>query len=266
MRHVPILAAVTDTRLFRLCAVEPDRYEWIPARTWLDALTAIRTRAVDLAVVDPLLGREPRSVEIARLHQHFPSLPLVVYTTLAPETAGVLLELGRAGIRRVLFERFDDAPGAIRRVLRAELELSASQQLMQQLTAALPALPDTLREALEATLHAPGDRSTVSALARRAQVTRRTCERSFARAGLPSPKMVMLLARVLYAHRLLLDPGYTVEDVAQKLGYASPKTLQAHIREVFGLTAGDLRMSVSPEEALELILRRYVTHGQRVAS
>ena len=63
---------------------------------------------------------------------------------------------------------------------------------------------------------------TVSALARRAQITRRTCERSFARAGLPSPKIVMLLARVLYAHRLLLDPGYTIEDVALKLGYATP--------------------------------------------
>ena len=67
---------------------------------------------MDLAVVDPMLGQAPRSVEIARLHQHFPSLPLVIYTALTPETAGVLLDLGRVGIRRVLFERFDDAPAA----------------------------------------------------------------------------------------------------------------------------------------------------------
>ncbi|HET8621963.1 MAG TPA: helix-turn-helix transcriptional regulator [Gemmatimonadales bacterium] len=266
MRQVPILAAVTEARLFRLCAVDPERYEWLPARTWPDAVAAIRTRAVDLAVVDPLLGQAPRSVEIARLHQHFPSLPLVIYTALTPDTAGVLLELGRAGIRRVLFERFDDAPASIRRTLRAELDSSASQVLIQQLSQALPGLPEPVRPALEAALRSPADCLTVSALARRAQITRRTCERSFARAGLPSPKVVMLVARVLYAHRLLLDPGYTIEDVALKLGYATPRTLQAHFREVFGLTAGDLRMSVSPEEALELVVRRYVARERAAAS
>jgi AraC-like DNA-binding protein len=213
-----------------------------------------------------MLGQAPRSLEIARLHQHFPSLPLVIYTALALETAGVLLDLGRAGIRRVLFERFDDAPGGIRRMLRAELEQSASQVLIQQLIQALPGLPEPVRPALEAALRSPADCLTVSALARRAQITRRTCERSFARAGLPSPKIVMLLARLLYAHRLLLDPGYTVEDVALKLGYASPRTLQTHFRDVFGLTAGDLRMSVSPEEALELVVRRYVARERAVAS
>ena len=254
MRQVPILAAVTEARLFRLCAVDPDRYEWLPARNWPDAVAVIRTRAVDLAVVDPLLGQAPRSVEIARLHQHFPSLPLVIYTALTPDTAGVLLELGRAGIRRVLFERFDDAPASIRRTLRAELDSSASQLLIQHLGQALPGLPEPVRHALEAALRSP------------AHITRRTCERSFARAGLPSPKVVMLVARVLYAHRLLLDPGYTIEDVALKLGYATPKTLQANFREVFGLTAGDLRMSLSPEEALELVVRRYVTRERAAAS
>jgi len=266
LRHVPILAAVPGERLFRLHAAEPEGYEWVPAASWVQAVTVIRTRPVELAVVDPTLGGEPRSMEIERLRQHFPSLPLIVYTTLAPETAGVLLDLGRAGIRRVLFHRFDDAPAALRRALYAELEQSASQRLMQQLTGVLPPLPESLRRALEVTLHAPGDGPTVSVLAQRAQLKRRTCERWFARLGLPSPKMVMLLARVLYAHRLLLDPGYTVEDVALKLGYTRAKTLQMHFREVFGLTAGEVRLSLSSEEALRLITERYLRQPSRAAS
>ena len=60
----------------------------------------------------------------------------------------------------------------------------------------------------------------------------------------------MVLTRLLYAHRLLLDPGYTVEDVALKLGYSKTKTLQMHLRAVFGLTAGELRVSLSTEDAL----------------
>jgi hypothetical protein len=59
----------------------------------------------------------------------------------------------------------------------------------------------------------------------------------------------MILTRLLYAHRLLLDPGHTVEDVAVKLGYGKVKTLQRHLRAVFGMSAGDLRVSMSLEEA-----------------
>jgi AraC-like DNA-binding protein len=260
------LAAVPPERLARLSAGAPDGCRWLSVTTWLDTVTAIRTRPVELAVVDPLLGGQPRSVEIERLRQHFPSLPLVVYTVLAPETAGVLLDLGRAGIRRVILYRFDDAPSALREVLQSELEQSASRRILTELTTALPGLPDPLAHALEAMLHAPGDNPTVAALADHAQLTRRTCERLFSRRGLPSPKTVMLLARVLYAHRLLLDPGYTVEDVAAKLGYGRVRTLQMHFREVFGLTAGEVRMSLSSEDAVRLIVRRYLDAPRQAAS
>ena len=78
--------------------------------------------------------------------------------------------------------------------------------------------------------------------------------------------MVVVLARLLSAHRLLLDPGYTVEDVALKLGYSKAKTFQMHLREVFGATAGELRVSLSTDEALAAIRGRYFTHLQRAAS
>jgi AraC-like DNA-binding protein len=78
--------------------------------------------------------------------------------------------------------------------------------------------------------------------------------------------MVMVLTRLLYAHRLLLDPGYTVEDVALKLGYSKTKTLQMHLRAVFGQTAGELRVSLSSEEALMVVTERYLTPLTQVAS
>jgi transcriptional regulator GlxA family with amidase domain len=65
-------------------------------------------------------------------------------------------------------------------------------------------------------------------------------------------------ARVLYAHRLLQDPGFTVEDIAQRLGYAQVKTLQQHARAYLGLTAGEMRLSLTPEQALELVAQRFL--------
>jgi AraC-like DNA-binding protein len=256
LRHL-LLAAVSPDRLMRLRMLDPERYHWVSGDGWPEAVEAVRAKPVEMAVVDPLLGGTARAHGIERIRLLFPSLPLLIYTELAPATAAVLLQLGRAGIRRVVFQRFEDAPASLRSALQAELEQSASQQVMQALNGVLQELPRELLRALEEMLHAGEETPTVTTLAQRAQLTRRTCERWFTKLGLPSPRMVMMLTRLLYAHRLLLDPGYTVEDVALKLGYSKTKTLQMHLREVFGVTAGELRVSLSTEEALMIVTERY---------
>jgi AraC-like DNA-binding protein len=265
LRHL-LLAAVPTDRLLRLRALDPDRYQWVSGSGWPEAVDSIRAKPVEMAVVDPLLGGPARAHGIERIRLLFPSLPLLIYTELAPATAAVLLQLGRAGIRRVVFHRFEDAPGSLRTALQAELEQSASQQVMLALASVLQDLPKEILQSLEIMLHARDEAPTVTALADGAQLTRRTCERWFMKMGLPSPRMVMVLTRLLYAHRLLLDPGYTVEDVALKLGYSKTKTLQMHLREVFGLTAGEIRISLSTEEALMMVANRYFTPMSQVAS
>jgi AraC-like DNA-binding protein len=265
LRHL-LLAAVPADRLFRLRTLDQDRFQWTSVASWPEAVETIRGKPVDMAVVDPLLGTgEPRPHGIGRLRQFFPSLPLLVYTDLTPANAGVLLQLGRMDIRKVVIHRFEDAPGALRQAILTELEHSASQQVLQSLDPLLRQLPKELRDALEAMLHAPGDGPTVTTLADRARLTRRTCERWFTKVGLPSPRTVMVLIRLLYAHRLLLDPGYTVEDVALKLGYSKAKTLQMHLRTVFGVTAGELRVALSMEDALAIITHRYFSPLRQVA-
>ena len=256
MRHL-LLAATPLERAFRLRRLDPSRYEWVTAESWGQAIEVIRGQPIDMAVVDPLLGSEARAYEIQQLRHRFPSLPLMLYTELSPATAAVLLDLGRVGIQRVVFHRFEDAPASLKSAIDAELERSVSHEVMKLLSRALRDLPGPLRHGIEAMLHAPGEGLTVVALAERAQMTRRSCERWFQRVGLPSPRVVMVLARLLYAHRLLLDPGYTVEDVALKLGYGKVKTLQMQLRAVFGNTAGELRVTLSPDDALTIIVNRY---------
>ena len=71
---------------------------------------------------------------------------------------------------------------------------------------------------------------------------------------------------MLYAPRLLQDPGFTIEDVAKRLGYAQTKTLQLHARAYLGLTAGEMRLSLSPEDALARVVHQFLTPaGARVS-
>src|SRR5207245_10626427 len=100
-----ILAAVPDIQLLNLRRAAAARFTLARAGSWAEALSTIRTRPVELAVVDPLLSGEPRTREIERLRVLFPSLPLVLYTTLTPRTAGLAPPLARAGIEPVVTAR-----------------------------------------------------------------------------------------------------------------------------------------------------------------
>src|SRR6058998_1102690 len=239
-----VLAAVPDVQFHKLRRAAGSRFTVAQVATWDDVLTSIRGRPVELAVVDPLLSGQARSQEIERLRVLFPSLPLMLYTTLTPRTAGVLLALGQRGIQHAVFANYDDHPSRLREVLGQEEARSSSR-------ARLPAGRD-------AAAPLPSEPRGGAQDAVRARVDRRTCERWFTRVGLPSPRHFLSAARVLYAHRLLQDPGFTIEDVAKRLGYAQTKTLQQHARTYLGLTAGEMRLSLTSDEVrTRVLLQRF---------
>src|SRR2546430_17660814 len=93
-----VLAAVPDLQLHRLRRAAGLRFALAHARTWDDAVTTIRTRPVELAVVDPLLAGSPSATEISRLRRPFPSPPLAPYPTPSPPVAALLLALGPRAI------------------------------------------------------------------------------------------------------------------------------------------------------------------------
>ena len=82
-----VLAAVHGSLLARLQYAARDRFRFVPARTWDDALSAILTKPLELAVLDPALDGAARSQEIERLRVLFPSFPLILYTQLSPAVA-----------------------------------------------------------------------------------------------------------------------------------------------------------------------------------
>src|SRR6266567_1394177 len=241
-----VLAAVPDVQFHKLRRTAGGRFGVVQTLTWDDVLTVIRGRPVELAVVDPLLSGDARSQEIERLR--------------------VLFALGQRGIQHVVFANYDDHPTRLREVLSHEEARSSSRQLLDQLADALAPLPSELRWVLEEALRSPGEVQTVGQVAVRARVDRRTCERWFTRVGLPSPRHFLSAARVLYAHRLLQDPGFTIEDVAKRLGYAQTKTLQLHARAYLGLTAGEMRLSLDSNEALARVAQRFLTPQARASA
>src|SRR5256884_544996 len=219
-----VLAAVPDVQLHKLRRAAGLRFALAHARTWDEAVTTIRTRPVELAVVDPLLGGSPSATEISRVRRLFPSLPLALYTTLSPSVAAALLALGQSDIHHVVFARYDDHPARLREVLAAEEARSTSHRLREQLGWMLAPLPSELRWALEEVLRSPAELQTVQQVAARARVDRRTFERWFLRLRLRPPRPFLAPPPVLHPHRPLPGSPFTAHHRAQPRRAAPPQT------------------------------------------
>ena len=261
-----VLAAVRPPLVDRLQGAAGHRFRFLAVRTWEDAVTAVLRRPVELAVVDAALEGQPRAQGIERVFKLFPSLPLILYASVSAEMAPVFLQLGRSGIRRVLVEHHDDHPHRLADALVAEAAHAVSRQLIEAISDLLAGCPGELRWAIETVLREPAEVQSVKALAERARMDRRTCVRWFARAKLPPPSATLIALRVVYAHRLLQDPGYTVEDVAARMGYGQTRSLTMNMKDVLGMTPGEARVTLEPDEVLSLVRRRYFTPERAAAA
>ncbi len=251
-----VLAAVPRTSAARLQHAVGKRFRFLIAQSWAEAFEAIRREPLEMAVMDPSLGGPPRGHEIERIRMLFPSLPLLLYTRLIPEVVPVLLRLGQAGIREVVVAGHDDHPRRLSDALLGAAAGTLSRRLIEEMEDVLVGCPGELKWAIETMIREPASFHTVQDLADRARMDRRTCARWFTKAQLPPPSVVLMVFRVVYAHRLLQDPGYTVEDVAAKLGYAKARSFTQNVKEVFGMTPGELKVALSTEEALTIVRER----------
>lgn len=252
-----VLAAVRSLLATRLRRAAQHRFEFHAVDCWEAAVDAILRQPLEMAVADPGLSGKIRAQEIERIRVLFPSLPIILYTTLSPDLAPTLLRLGQAGVRNVVIAQHDDHPNRLRDLLIAETVHAASHQLIQAMDDLLAECPAELRWAIETMIREPSAVHSVKELAYRARMDRRTCLRWFARANLPPPSVVLTVLRAVYAHLLLQDPGYTVEDVAAKLGYQQTRTFTQNVKDVLGMSPGELRVTLSPEEVIDAVRRRY---------
>ena len=81
----------------------------------------------------------------------------------------------------------------------------------------------------------------VRLLARHLDVTPSTMMSRFFRAGAPTPKRYLAMARLVRAARLFENAGFSIANVANHLDYSSPQSFGRHVRTLLHITAGEFR-------------------------
>lgn len=217
------------------------------ASDWASLEELVRTEPVDVVVVDPGEGAIVRTDEVRRLLHQFPSLPLVVYTTLSPVVTQALVELARAGLHTVVLRGFDDEAERFRALLERLPEYELSERLLSMLQDPLGRVPARMRRVIVRCIRSPHEFQDVNDLARATGVTRRTFDRWMETVGVSSKSLVRI-ARAVRAYHLMRDPGYRLTDIARKVGYQEARLFARHVRQVAGMVPSSLRRRLEPDE------------------
>jgi AraC-like DNA-binding protein len=259
---VNVVARLPPLLLSHLRIVLGREHHVIAVDKWDELEIEVRRRPVDLIVADPRAEGTVRLEELRTLIRNFPSLPIVIYTILAPETMSATVELAKLGVRHVVLRNFDDEPRRFRDLLERQPAYVMSDQVLGSLARPLGTVPAELARAVERLFRVPQQFRDVNDLAAAAAMNRRSLDRWLDRAGLATARMLVLGARLLRAYFYMQDPGRSLDEVVERLGYGSARLFARQVRAATGLTPTALRESVPPEEFLALITARLGRRGE----
>jgi AraC-like DNA-binding protein len=224
------------------------------AGSWDELRAAVVQRVIDVVVVDPVVEGNLRTDVIEELHRRYPSLPIVLYTTLSAASMRGILQLGRTGIEHVVLNRFDDERRRFLELLERVPGQVLSDQMLRLLAPELMKLPMQVVRAVEQLFRSPGRFRSAQDLSAVAGTILRTLYRQLESAGIHSPRLLVAAARLLRAYALLRDPGRQIKEVAEKVGYHSQYQLTQHMRTLTGHTPRSARMHIEPEQFVTLLV------------
>ena len=251
-----VVAYLPAPLLSHLRIVLGDRHQLTPVDGWEALEGAVRREQADIVVLDPTLPGTVRVSETVVLQQRYPSVRVVVYTSLTPSAMRMVVELAKHGLQHVVLHRFDDDPRRFTELLTQLPGHALGELLLEKMNDAVAALPPRVGGAVARMMRAPRHYSTVDDLAAGAGMTRRQLYRVLEGAGFTSPRLLVQAARAVRAFAFLRDPGRLLEDVSEKLGYSEPRVLNRVMLELVGTRPLEARGTLSPQEFVERVAAR----------
>lgn len=213
----------------------------------------------DGALLSVAMVREsdiPTVIAILRDLPATPVLGLLGEDAATATVAGTLL-LGRAGVSRLVDIRERTGWMALRDAFTVDLPESATRSALAKIIAAIEVEPDGTRtrcsEGLRRFLTAlfSPDATTARGIAVELGLLPSTLASRFLRAGLPSPKQYLALAKLLRAAYLGEAPGIPIRAIAERLQVSSAQSYGRMVRHMTGMTAVEFRRAVNGAAALE---------------
>jgi AraC-like DNA-binding protein len=228
----------------------------ISVSSWSELQTAVQRHMIDVVVADPCASGAVDVEPLELIRRHYPSLPVVIYTSLGASAFAATVRLAKSGIEHVVLSRFDDEPRRFLELLESIPAHELGDRMLKELAGPLSCLPVVVVRGIDQLFRSPARFTSAGDLAAAAGMNLRTLYRNLEPAGFYSARALVVAARLVRAYAYLRDPGRSIKDVAAKTGYTSPWQLSQHMREMTGRTAEQVRRDMSPDELISRMVEQ----------
>lgn len=248
-----VVAYLPRSLLSHLRIVLGPEHSLTPVFSWSELHATVKHLVTDVVVADPGASGTVEVDALEEIRRQFPTLPVIVYTSLAPAAIKAIVRLAKSGIEHVVLSRFDDEPQRFLELIEAIPAFSLGDRMLQELAEPLKELPVVVVRAIDQLFRSPARFKNAQDLAIAAGMNLRTLYRNLEPAGIFSARSLVVSARLLRAYAYLLDPGRSIKDVAAKAGYTSPWQLSQQMREMIGFTAEQVRKDIDGDTIVAML-------------
>lgn len=229
--------------------------DFFVAGSWEDLDAIIRREPVAVLILDPSADGVVNIDAVAGILNTFPSLPIVGYVMLNPTSFVAIAQLSRRGLTHVVLHKFGDSRERLQQTIARVRTHPPSKRLLNILGPALKRVPLNLSRSIAEMFDKPHRYSSVLDIALAAQLPPVSVYRYLESVKLTSPKKLLIAAKMGRGLTYLRDPGYSVAEVATKLGYRHPRVFTAHALEVFEQTPSRIRSRMAEDDAITMLVR-----------
>jgi AraC-like DNA-binding protein len=237
----PIATLLTPEERLRVDAAGEGCYRTLHRESVDDVICDLKAQQV-YAVLVSVSCASKCTARVASLVREFPRIPAVaLLSEFELRTPHAVLALGQCGIRRLVDVRQAAGWRELRGTLMADTGDIGQRSVLGQLAIDLAGVPNDCWQFFETIFTCSPRLGNVRLLARHLDVTASTLMSRFFRAGVPTPKRYLAMARLVRAARLFENSGFSIANVANHLDYSSPQSFGRHVRTLLHITAGEFR-------------------------
>jgi AraC-like DNA-binding protein len=237
----PIATLLTPEERLRVDAAGEGYYRTLHRESVDDVIRDLKLHQVHAILVSVSCASKC-TARVASLVREFPRIPAVaLLSEFELRTPHAVLALGRCGIKRLIDVRQAAGWRELRGTLMADTGDAGQRSVLGQLAIDLADVPSDCWQFFETIFTCSPRLGNVRLLARHLDVTASTLMSRFFRAGVPTPKRYLAMARLVRAARLFENSGFSIANVANHLDYSSPQSFGRHVRTLLRITAGEFR-------------------------
>lgn len=238
---MPVSTVLTPVERARVDAAAQGLYAVLHRESLDEVIADLRERRAGAVLVSITRYGAYNSARMAAMVREFPRVPAMALLTETQYTPQSILTLGHLGVRILIDARQASGWQTLRDILSAERSSDLQRTALGHLSSDLTGVPNDCWRFFELLFVTNPQIHTVRQLSRQMSILPSTLMSRFFRAGLPTPKRYLALARLIRAAKLFENPGLSIASVANYLDYSSPQSFGRHIRTMMEVSPVQFR-------------------------